>query len=184
MLLGGPAFHFSSVVLFCLFSSIRAVPFEERDTNSVYNITGYDFAPNHSKDPFPPYPDLKDDKGNPIDPKSVRGTRLFGWTGCDVNEQKIIVESYNDFYKLAQQKEVYDNIDWTDKSATEFWGASKGKKAISDDTKKQIKRRSKSSRGKSGPNATYCRNLPSCPASLQLRLVLAASVVLWETTLD
>lgn len=47
-----------------------------------YNVTGYDVGPDWSKDPFPPYPPLTNPDGNLIDAQNVRGTRLFGYTGC------------------------------------------------------------------------------------------------------
>jgi hypothetical protein len=74
--------------------------------------------------------------------KFLQGTRLFGWTGCDTNEINDISEAYNDFYKLAQQSDVYSSIDWKSQAAKEFWGATTGKTAIPDDRKEQIKRMS------------------------------------------
>jgi len=66
-----------------------------------YNVTGYDVAPDWSKDPFPPYPPITDDRGNTIDAQNVRGTRLFGWNACDKPAADIIKATYDDFYKLS-----------------------------------------------------------------------------------
>ncbi|KAL9618507.1 MAG: hypothetical protein Q9160_006763 [Pyrenula sp. 1 TL-2023] len=124
------------LVLLC--SSILGTYAHIEPRDEDYTVTGFDYAPDYSKDPHPPYPDLKDKNGKNIDVKNVRGVHLFGWTACEQNERSIIEETYDDFYKLAQQQEVYNNIDWNHQAAREFWGAASGKKPIKDDTKKQI----------------------------------------------
>jgi len=91
---------------FLLLSSIpHAIsgPIPDKSPNP---LTG---APDFSKDPFPPYPSIDN-----ITTKSIRGTRLYGWKGCAHEETQKIAEAYDDFYTLAQQPDVYNNIDWKD----------------------------------------------------------------------
>jgi len=105
-----------------------------------FNVTGYDVGPDWEKDEFPPYPPLTDDQGKRIDANNLRGTRLFGYTGCGFNEKKAINEAYDDFYYLAQQEELFKNIAWNDQPAKEFWGAAAGRTPIPDKTKEEIRR--------------------------------------------
>jgi len=76
--------------------------------------TIWDVAPNFKNDAIQPYPDLKGPKGEDLTIANLRGVHLFGWKGCSGDEGKWIKEAYNDFYKLAQQPELYNNIDWND----------------------------------------------------------------------
>jgi hypothetical protein len=85
-----------------------------------YNITGYDVGPDWSNDPFPPYPPLTDDKGNLIDAQNLRGTRLFGFNGCDSKAQTIIHSTYDDFYKLSHQNGLSANIAWKEEAAKDM----------------------------------------------------------------
>lgn len=96
-------------------------------------------APDFSQDQFPPYPPLPDSSN--ITTENWRGTRLFGWKGCGVNEVNSITEAWNDFYTLAQQKSLYQNIDWSGRPAQEIWGHS-----TADKYKMSDKTRIKSSR--------------------------------------
>ena len=63
-----------------------------------------DYAPDFSKDTFPPYPDVRNPDGSNITVENWRGTRLFGWKGCDKGAQSIIVETMEHFHKLANQE--------------------------------------------------------------------------------
>jgi len=83
--------------------------------------TVWDYAPDFSKDSFPPYPDLKNPDGSNITVQNLRGVHLFGWKGCHSTESKGIKETYDDFYKMAQLAELYNNIDWKDKAAREYF---------------------------------------------------------------
>lgn len=102
--------------------------------------TVWDYAPDFSKDSFPPYPDLKNPDGSNITVQNLRGVHLFGWKGCHSTESKGIKETYDDFYKMAQLAELYNNIDSKDKAAREFWGPSIGKSTIPDETRDEIQR--------------------------------------------
>lgn len=112
-------------------------------TTVIYgDATVWDFAPDFSKDPFPPYPDLKDDSGNNLTTENIRGVHLFGWKGCTSDETRQIQEAYNDFYTLANQFSVYNNIAWDSPAATDFWGPASGPNQIPDNTRKEIQRQS------------------------------------------
>lgn len=100
----------------------------------------WDFAPDYSQDPFPPYPSLQNADGSNITIENLRGTRLYGWTDCGVTERNAITEAWNDFHTLASQPSVYQDIDWTDQAATDFWGASRGTNVIPDERRTQILR--------------------------------------------
>jgi len=112
-------------------------------TNVVdYNVTGYDVAPDLSKYEFDPYPPLKDDQGNQIDTANVRGTRLFGYEGCDRPAKDAINTAYDDFYKLSHLDGLYANFDWKGQAAREFWGSDVAPKApLNDGTKEEIRRK-------------------------------------------
>jgi len=112
-------------------------------TNVVdYNVTGYDVAPDLSKYEFDPYPPLKDDRGNQIDAANVRGTRLFGYEGCDRPAKDAINTAYDDFYKLSHLDGLYANFDWKGQAAREFWGSDVAPKApLNDGTKEEIRRK-------------------------------------------
>ena len=69
--------------------------------------------------------------GSPIDAKNWRGTRLFGWKGCDSGAKDTVVEAWNDFAKIASQEGLYKNIDWNSQAAKDIWGHGTGNKAIS-----------------------------------------------------
>lgn len=109
-------------------------------TNAVdYNVTGYDVAPDLSKYKFDPYPPLKDDKGNQLDAANVRGTRLFGYEGCDSPAKDAINAAYNDFYKLSHLDGLYANFDWKGQAAREVWGSEVSQKApLNDERKEEI----------------------------------------------
>ena len=72
----------------------------------------WDNAPDFAKDQIQPYPSLKDANGANLTVDNIRGVHLYGWKGCDARESNAISEAYNDFYKLANQQEVYNKIDW------------------------------------------------------------------------
>lgn len=100
------------------------------------------FAPNFANDPIQPYPSLKNPDGTNISIESIAGTRLYGWKGCSPNEAEDIKDAWDGFYELAQQKSLYENIDWASTAATDFWGPVAGMYAIPDDTRKEIQRKS------------------------------------------
>jgi hypothetical protein len=101
-----------------------------------------DYAPDFSKDLFPPWPNVHNNDGSNITVQNWRGTKLFGWKGCGKSERDIIIEAFRDFQKLAQQKELWENIDWNAAAAKEIWGHSENdRKAVQDDRKLQIKRK-------------------------------------------
>ena len=76
--------------------------------------TIWDEAPKFQNDSIQPFPDLKGPNGEDLTIENLRGVHLFGWKGCSGDEGKWIKEAYGDFYKLAQQPELYNNIDWND----------------------------------------------------------------------
>ncbi|RFU29502.1 hypothetical protein B7463_g6841, partial [Scytalidium lignicola] len=90
-------------------------------------------SPDYANDSFPPYPSL-------TDPTVLnwRGTRLFGWNGCQLSEVQAITEAYNDMYKISNLANNYQNIDWTSDAAKEFFGPQSGKYQLTDDVKTQI----------------------------------------------
>lgn len=82
------------------------------------NATVWDYAPNFTEDLIQPYPSLKNPNGSSLTVDSIRGVHLFGWKGCSNAEGNMISEAYNDFYKLANQLEIYKKIDWNDQVST------------------------------------------------------------------
>ncbi|KAL9106050.1 MAG: hypothetical protein Q9227_008893 [Pyrenula ochraceoflavens] len=123
-------------------ASARGSRVENRDWDPSSTPHPLDYAPDFSKDPFPPFPDVHNSDGSNITIDNWRGTYLFGWKGCDKNAKNIIIETYNDFQTLAGEDSVYKNLDWNSPAARDIWGhSSDPSKALSDDTKKQIKRK-------------------------------------------
>ena len=107
---------------------------------STSKLNPLDYAPDFSNDPFPPYPPVHRSDGSNFTAENWRGTRLFGWKGCAENEVNLITQAWNDFYKLAQQKDLYKDIDWTSQAALDIWGHSTApRRQLSDETKKEIK---------------------------------------------
>lgn len=102
--------------------------------------TVWDFAPDFSKDTIPPYPPLTNPDGTDITIQNLRGTRLFGWRGCDISESNAIAEAFDDFHKLVSLPEVYNSISWNDRAAIDFFGAASGKNRIPDKRRKEIQR--------------------------------------------
>ena len=80
--------------------------------------TIWDEAPDFSNDTIPPFPSLKDAQGQDLTIANLRGVHLFGWKGCTGDQGKQVAEAYSDFYKLAKQPAVYNNIDWDDQVNT------------------------------------------------------------------
>lgn len=118
----------------------RDIPDALRPRQSEATPHPLDYAPDFSHDPYPPYPNVYNNDGSNITTENWRGTKLFGWKGCDPEEQKIIVETMQHFHKLADQKALWDNIDWDSPAAKEIWGHGAGDKAVFDNVKLQIKR--------------------------------------------
>lgn len=101
-----------------------------------------DYAPEFSQDPYPPWPNVTNPDGSNITVENWRGTRLFGWKGCDSGAKDIIVETMQHFHTLADQDALWKDIDWDSPAAKEIWGhATNGKKVILDNIKQQIKRK-------------------------------------------
>lgn len=138
-------------------------PLQERQSPATPHPL--DYAPDFSKDPFPPYPPVYNEDGSNITVENWRGTKLFGWKGCKDPEKEIIVQAFKDFVALAQQKELCDNIDWNSPAALEIWGHSTDdRKAVQDDRKKQIKRK-------------YLDRLTECRLILNLEIYEAAQQI-------
>ena len=119
----------------------RDVPDALRPRQSAATPHPLDYAPDFSKDPFPPWPNVYNDDGSNITTENWRGTKLFGWKGCDKDEQNIIVEAMQQFYKLAQQEALWKEINWNSQAAKEIWGHGTGNKEILDNVKLKIKRK-------------------------------------------
>ena len=100
-----------------------------------YNIMGYDVGLDWSKDSSPPLTD-----GNLIDAQNLRGTRLFGYTGCTSDDKKIIHSTYDNFYKLSHVDGLYQNFAWNEQAAKGMWGATSGRTPIPDERKEEIRR--------------------------------------------
>jgi hypothetical protein len=100
----------------------------------------WDHAPDFSNDGHQPFPSLKDDDGNDISVENLRGTRLFGYKGCEKEEANKIDQAFKDFHTLVSQNGVHSNIDWAHAAAVDFFGPSAGKYRIPDDTRKEIQR--------------------------------------------
>ncbi len=127
---------------------VSAVPIVEGDTkptsvrprDSTSTPNPLDYPPDTSKDPFPPYPPMKNTDGSNITVQNLRGVRLFGWKGCSSPDVKTISDSFDDFEKLAKQEALWKSIDWNSPAAKEIWGKGAGNKAVTDDRKTQIQR--------------------------------------------
>lgn len=104
-----------AVTFLVALSSLLAVAYADLPeyTNSE-GKTIWDEAPDFKNDAIQPFPDLKGPNGEDLTIENLRGVHLFGWKGCSGDEGKWIKEAYGDFYKLAQQPELYNNIDWSD----------------------------------------------------------------------
>jgi hypothetical protein len=92
--------------------------------------------PDFSKDKFPPYPAMTNADGSSISIENLRGTRLYGWKGCEPDESKAIAAAFDDFYKLANP--LSSKIDWASEVAQDFWGKNDGPNRVPDDRRKQI----------------------------------------------
>lgn len=110
----------------------------QRDSSSAPNPL--DYAPDISKDEFPPYPPIQNSDGSNITAQNLRGVKLFGWTGCSSSDVKTISDAYDDFQTLAKQEALWKNIDWNSQAAKDIWGHGGGNTAVTDDRKKQIQR--------------------------------------------
>jgi hypothetical protein len=92
--------------------------------------------PDYSKDKFPPFPSMTNPDGSNITIENLRGTRLYGWKGCEVQESKAIATAFSDFNKLATP--LASSIDWAGEIAEDFWGKNEGKNRVPDDRRTQI----------------------------------------------
>lgn len=72
--------------------------------------------------PFPPYPPI----GNSSGPKtnSYVGTRVYGWTGCEVPNEIKIAQAYDDMSRIAGFKGPSGTINWKLEAVEEFFGSS------------------------------------------------------------
>jgi hypothetical protein len=140
-----------SLLFGCSILHVSAIPVDPeptavqpRDSDSTAIPNWLDYAPGFSQDPFPPWPPITNPSGSNITTQNVRGTKLFGWKGCDSGAMNIIQESFKHFETLAGQKALYDDdIDWNSQAALDIWGHSTDdRKAVQDDRKLQIKRKS------------------------------------------
>ena len=93
-------------------------------------------GPDYSKDKVPPYPSLTNANGSNITVENLRGTRLYGWKDCDVDESKAIASAFDDMYKLANP--LASQIDWAGEIAEDFWGKNEGRNKVPDDRRTQI----------------------------------------------
>ena len=93
-------------------------------------------TPDYSRDKFPPYPSLKNADGSNITIENLRGTRLYGWKGCEVDDSKAIAAAFDDFYKLAAP--LSSKIDWAGTIAEDFWGKNAGKNKVPNNRRTQI----------------------------------------------
>ena len=55
-----------------------------------------------------------------------RGTKLFGWKGCDKYERRIIIETMKDFHTLANQEALWKEIGTLFRVAFVFSGCFNG----------------------------------------------------------
>ncbi|KAL9585289.1 MAG: hypothetical protein Q9212_001613 [Teloschistes hypoglaucus] len=117
------------------FSSVAA---DLDEYKSPIGTTIWDEAPNFKNDPIQPYPDLKGPNGEDLTIENLRGVHLFGFKGCSGEEGAWIKEAYGDFYKLAQQAELYNNIDWNDQVMKDFFGPNSKAYKIPPDTRAEI----------------------------------------------
>jgi len=101
----------------------------------------WDYAPDFSKDAYPPYPNITNPDGSNLTIENWRGTKLYGWKGCTPHEANDIAQTYNDFHKIVSTDGIYKNIDWSHAAATDFWGPADGDYQIPDDTRKEIQRK-------------------------------------------
>lgn len=112
----------------------------------------WDYAPDGIfYDAIPPYPSLTNADGNNISVDNLRGTHLFGFKGCTRDRATTIATAYNDFNTLASQMSVYNSILWSSDAAKDFFGPADGPYRISDDTRRQIQRKSASCRPRGSP---------------------------------
>ncbi|KAI4197393.1 MAG: hypothetical protein LQ350_005944 [Teloschistes chrysophthalmus] len=119
-------------------SFISSVAADLDEYKSPNGTTIWDEAPNFKNDPIQPYPDLKGPNGEDLTIENLRGVHLFGYKGCSGQESVWIKEAYSDFYKLAQQPELYNNIDWSDEAIKEFFGPNSNAYKIPPDTRAEI----------------------------------------------
>lgn len=93
-------------------------------------------GPDYSNDKFPPYPPLTSADGSNITAENLRGTRLYGWKGCEVEDTIAIASAFDDMYKLANP--LASQIDWADEISEDFRGKNQGKNRVPDDRRTQI----------------------------------------------
>jgi hypothetical protein len=146
----------------------------------------WDYAPDFSKDPIQPYPDLKKPDGTNISVENIRGTHLFGFRGCAKGDADNIKQAYKDFHTLADQLDVYNNIDWTSDAANDFWGPTTGDNVVPENTRKEIQRKPGEAFDTTSSRLTNFipRDLCCGPTSLLVSVDMATSMALLATALD
>jgi hypothetical protein len=87
------------------------------------SLTVWDYGPDYYRDEVLPYPPLKNTDGSNITIDKIRGTRLFGWTGCG-DKWSQMSDSWNEFHDIVKEEDIYKNMDWRGKPARDFWGGS------------------------------------------------------------
>ncbi|EFW15017.1 conserved hypothetical protein [Coccidioides posadasii str. Silveira] len=93
--------------------------------------------PNALDDKFTPYPNLAADI-NDVSIRLSHPAQLYEWNGCSSDERNAISEAYRDFDHLANQPDVFADIDWNHQAAKDFWGPVKGDGKVSDKRKEEI----------------------------------------------
>ena len=99
--------------LYCFYASANLEDIKSPDGRTIWEL-----APDFRNDPIQPYPDLKGPDGKNLTTENIRGVHLFGYKGCTNREANAINYAYNDFYKLAQQPDLYNHINWNDEVIT------------------------------------------------------------------
>ena len=102
-------------ILWCI-SAIVAAPIDE--------------APDTSDDQFQPYPALSE--------IGTRGTRLFEYGGCNIQQTITINEAFDDQNQLVSLDGTNSKIDWAHQSAIDFFGPSRGKYQLTKKAKSDI----------------------------------------------
>lgn len=127
----------SDAILYVITTPVqRDIPDALRPRQSEATLHPLDCAPDFSQDSYPPRPEVTKPDGSNIAVENLRGTRLFGWKGCDSGAREIIVETMKHFHTLADQEALWKDIDWDSPAAKEIWGHTPdGKKVVLDNIK-------------------------------------------------
>lgn len=132
--------HYSIVgaaINLLLLSPASAAVIEPRNSTLDNGPSIWDYSPDFWNDTFKAYPPLVDTSGKRLDPATLQGTRLFGWTRCNSSQVKMIREAWKDRRTLVKDDKIHKDLDWDGKAAVDFLGPS-GK--IPKARRKQIQR--------------------------------------------